>query len=278
MINTLKYNEPVGEWVPYPTLTKNPIYEGDRIMANSSVAESPKVCQVSMCNRPAKTREYCKTHYEMLRRKGAFTEQRCNIDGCNKPIYALKLCRSHWRRLKAYGDPLVRNKFSKNHIEINGAVCVMDLYRNNIKIAETIFDRDDYAKVKDLKWCLSEGKTSKYVRHVKKGIQLHRLIFGDVPNGFEIDHANRDTLDNRKANLRLATRSLNSANSKRQVNNKSGFKGVFWSKQKGKYIAMIQANKQLYYLGCSDDPVRLAIKYNEAAIKHFGEFAVLNGV
>jgi len=54
-----------------------------------------------------------------------------------------------------------------------------------------------------------------------------------------IDHINRNPLDNRKANLRVATRSINVHNSKIPVTNQSGVKGVYYHKATGGWEAFI---------------------------------------
>ena len=99
---------------------------------------------------------------------------------------------------------------------------------------------------------------------------------GPIPDGFTVDHINKDRLDNRLENLRLATRSQQNQNKGLQKNNTSGFKGVSWSKQTNKYRAQIMVNKQSISLGFYTDPIEAAHIRDEAALEHFGEFAVLN--
>jgi hypothetical protein len=55
---------------------------------------------------------------------------------------------------------------------------------------------------------------------------MHRLILG-IPNS-EVDHVNGNPLDNRRVNLRLATRAQNSANTRSRKNTTSKYKGVYW--------------------------------------------------
>lgn len=79
----------------------------------------------------------------------------------------------------------------------------------NIK---TKIDNEDYKFIENHKIQVSKMKNDKYyiLRDDKK--YLHRLIMGEVPSNMVIDHINRNSLDNRKKNLRIATRSLNSIN------------------------------------------------------------------
>lgn len=81
------------------------------------------------------------------------------------------------------------------------------------------------------------------------------------------------TLDNRRANLRQATHSQNMANRRKSVRNKSGFKGVHFDKESGKYRASIRKNSKLRNLGRRSTPEAAAELYRIAAVEEFGEFA-----
>src|SRR6516162_5104994 len=85
--------------------------------------------------------------------------------------------------------------------------------------------------------------------------QAHRLAWFWTHGNFslkELDHINRDRSDNRITNLRESTRSENNANSKRQKNNRSGFKGAY---QNGSgWMAKVKHNGKTIYLGTFDSP------------------------
>lgn len=88
----------------------------------------------------------------------------------------------------------------------------------------------------------------------------------------DIDHQNRNGLDNRKENLRPCNDSTNKMNSKVYSTNKSGHKGVFWSNKHSKWVAFIMVNwkhKTLGYFKDFDDAVRCR---EEAEYKYFGEY------
>jgi len=111
---------------------------------------------------------------------------------------------------------------------------------------------------------------------VDKSLQLaHRLawfyVFGEWPEF--IDHANGNGLDNRIANLRPATKQLNSANRGLPANNTSGYKGVVWFKRKQKWMARIKVNGKGIHLGYFTDKEEAALAYIKAAEQHFGDFA-----
>lgn len=117
-----------------------------------------------------------------------------------------------------------------------------------------------------------DGKTS----------YMHRLIVG-TPKGYETDHINRNTLDNRISNLRIVQTRSNSINRPAPKHNKSGYKGVSlaWVRQRDsgkKWVAGIMVNRKRLFLGYFDDIKEAALVYNNAAIKYFGKYAYLNNI
>ena len=76
-------------------------------------------------------------------------------------------------------------------------------------------------------------------------ISVHRYIL-NCPKGLQVDHINRNTLDNRKCNLRICTPIQNSQNKGNYRNNKSGIKGVYFIKRDNVWIAELKYNKKCY--------------------------------
>ena len=143
--------------------------------------------------------------------------------------------------------------------------------------AFAVVDAADWPLVSRHQWCLMENGyvvTSLTVPR-RMSLLMHRLIMGDEP-GVEYDHEDRDKLNNRRKNLRIATRSLNNANMTLRSNNTSGFKGVCWRPALQKWRAEISVNRKNRYLGLFNTPEDAARAYNDAALEAFGEFAVLN--
>lgn len=125
---------------------------------------------------------------------------------------------------------------------------------------------DDKPLIKKYQW--HADKNNYVITKTKEGrvIKLHRLILGVVDDAsVEVDHINRDTLDNRRDNLRLADRSLNCYNRDVSKYNKSGKVGVYsMSGYDDKWCAQINCNGVRLYLG-SFDSFDGAVAAREAA-------------
>jgi hypothetical protein len=106
--------------------------------------------------------------------------------------------------------------------------------------------------------------------------QAHRLAwlwhYGQWPHG-DVDHINGQRDDNRIANLRIATRSQNLWNSRRQSRNTSGFKGVSFDKNRRQWQAHICVTGHVIHLGRFSSPEAAHDAYISAATRYFGEFA-----
>lgn len=106
----------------------------------------------------------------------------------------------------------------------------------------------------------------------KRPIKLHRWVMG-AQRGDIVDHANRNSLDCRKSNLRFATPSQSSINRVVAVS-ASGYRGV--KTDFGKYRPRISSKGVVIVGQAYDCPAEAARHYDRLAREHHGEFAILN--
>lgn len=140
-----------------------------------------------------------------------------------------------------------------------------------------LVDDGDVNLVQSYRWGPYHGQYTTYLQawdsERRAEILLHRLLMG-FPSG-TVDHINHNGLDNRRQNLRVASRSQNAANQRRRPNTKSGYKGVGLLYDKY-YVARIKRDGKVSYLGCFESGEDAARAYDAAAKEIFGEFALLN--
>lgn len=137
-----------------------------------------------------------------------------------------------------------------------------------------LVDDEDYEYINQWKWYYSHGYAIRHIQINKKQhtITMPRIIL-NTPIEFDIDHINNNKLDNRKENLRSCIHYQNSANRNIQRNNKSGFRGVFWVKDRCKWLAYINHLGKHLHLGYFDNIMDAKTKRDEKAKEIFGEFA-----
>jgi hypothetical protein len=114
--------------------------------------------------------------------------------------------------------------------------------------------------------------------HNRLHVYMHRLVIGAGP-GDKVDHVNRDGLDNRRINLRLATSSQNSANriaDRRRNGTSSAYKGVSWDKSRQRWTTYITVDGHHRHLGRYATELEAAAAYDAAAEEAWGDFARLN--
>jgi hypothetical protein len=139
----------------------------------------------------------------------------------------------------------------------------------------TIVDDEDYESLIKWKWCVVQ---TPHPRASRRGpgntrIYMARQIMG-APDDVHVDHANGDTLDDRRANLRLCSVAENMRNSKKPKNNTTGYKGVY--KVRNRFRAAITVDSGYVSIGTYPTAKDAAHVYDFAAQLFHGEFARLN--
>jgi hypothetical protein len=134
-------------------------------------------------------------------------------------------------------------------------------------------DEEDYEFVSKQKWCYLANATGYAVtRFNGKVITMHKYLL-NPPKGMDVDHLNGNGLDNRRSNIRICTRMQNRWNIEKLPTNTSGFKGVYWRKDRKRYEAFAYKNNKRYsggYFKDIEDAHQAQIKLS---IKLHGEFS-----
>lgn len=171
----------------------------------------------------------------------------------NNRLSGKTLCERHAAQWKKYGkitDPdteYIRKQRKWNEITVNSNIATMKIIRRNGDIKYTIIDADDVERVYNHCWRYGDNG---YVSTTINGklIYLHRFITG-YDGKLDIDHINKNKLDNRKENLRIVQRVINILNKYSE--------GVSFRKDRNKYRAYISLNGKQISLGLYET-------YNEA--------------
>lgn len=140
-----------------------------------------------------------------------------------------------------------------------------------------IVDADAVCKISSVNFYLCrKGHAHQYVMD-KDGKTLHDHLFPHR-DGYEIDHINLDTLDNRRCNIRYCTHQQNQMNQPLQCNNTSGVSGVSYYPPRKKYRARIKICQKDIHLGYYDTFEDAVMARNIALICMFGQYGRLNDV
>lgn len=145
--------------------------------------------------------------------------------------------------------------------------------------AFAIVDDGDYEELSKYRWQLQQGsrghryaKRSEWDKEQKKYfvVFMHRQILG-LKRGEKtvVDHVNDNGLDNRRANIRVATVSQNTARARRH----RPVRGAHF--HRGRWFASITHERKSIHLGCFDTEEQAGEAYKQAALRIHGEFARL---
>lgn len=106
-------------------------------------------------------------------------------------------------------------------------------------------DPQDWEIMKQYSWFLDSNgyaRTSINGKHPS----FHRMILEIGDKDIQIDHINKDKIDNRRSNLRICNNQKNSFNKRKYITNTSGYKGVYFDKDRNKWRASIMIDGKSY--------------------------------
>ena len=200
---------------------------------------------------------------------------KCVYCGC-------EFCQNTTALKKSYHNCIVKNPKNQNKfaetIENNKTYVL--IYDNNGN--STIVDKDQIEKLKNFYWRLGNNgrwvavNKSRKFGYKSKELFIYNFIMDFDPakdKRYVVDHINRNPNDNRKCNLRIATKTQNAYNRS------------FYSETKGiekicngLYRSRIMSNGIVYELGFYVSKEQACSIYNVAAKYFFGDYAVLNKI
>ncbi len=167
-------------------------------------------------------------------------------------------------------------------VVIDGGVARVPLTQG----VEAIVDLADIDLVQSRNWYASKGRHTLYAvsNGERRGsaprapsVQMHRVVLGLAPDDpREVDHIDHDGLNNRRSNLRPATRSQNSRNMGSPTGARTPYKGVGWHSRDQSWRAYISIDRRQISLGYFATEEEAARAYDAAAVEAWGEFAWLN--
>jgi hypothetical protein len=153
---------------------------------------------------------------------------------------------------------------------------VITLERRNGDTYECFIDTADYPLVQPYHWHVIVPRGGGLYAANSQKIFIHQLLLGGLKDA---DHRDRNGLNNRRSNLRPATRQQQQANHKKHRDGiTSRYRGVSLHKTSKKFRAAIVFNDKQKHLGLFVNEEDAARAFNKAATEYFGEFASLNDV
>lgn len=211
------------------------------------------------CNCDCGTKDFIATAKELLGGKGS-----C---GCIKKVKSF----NEYKIIDDY--VIIYFKRKKDGIELEGYIDLEDLQKfvdKDMPYCATWMPniKNYYAKASEyIK--TTNGKSKCNIHH------MHHDIMGNI-KGMKVDHINHNTLDNRKANLRVIEATNNSTNrNSRNKNNTSGYRNVFWSTGDNKWLVALQVEGKQRYFGRFDyeDVDKAGERAEEMRKKYYKEYA-----
>ena len=138
-----------------------------------------------------------------------------------------------------------------------------------------LIDDEDYNLFNNHALFLTGSGETKHIVFKKQGkhISIHRLIMRIADNTKVVDHINRNTLDNRKNNLRICTRAQNLWNRGPSLNSTSGYKGISFDRNRNKYRVKIVCNSKEYFIGRFNNLKDAKQAYNNNVKEYHKEFS-----
>lgn len=174
-----------------------------------------------------------------------------------------------------------------NRVEVDGLIAKVFFNRGGFFIV----DKKDLKKITQYTWHTNHGREKngkKYGVYARTYVYTknydfdtgwkatcllaHRLICSP-PKGFQVDHANGNTLDNRRCNLRVVTQSNNQRNQRIRTKNKNLIPGVSFYKRDGNYRVQMSVNGKNKHFGYFETKEKAEKFLKQKHVEFFGEYS-----
>lgn len=149
---------------------------------------------------------------------------------------------------------------------------------------EFLFDVEDLSLVESRSWYKDKDGylvSCYFFNGHRRFVRFHRIVMNAKP-GQVVDHINKNRADNRKCNLRCCKRSENDRNRSTYSTNTSGVAGVYFDRQRGKWVASISYDRKRILIGrfaSKEDAVFARLEKESELFKEFApQRALLEGL
>jgi hypothetical protein len=112
-------------------------------------------------------------------------------------------------------------------------------------------------------------RNRKMVNYERSGTRYLHTFLLPVKDGYSVDHINRDPLDNRRSNLRVANKQQQQLNTGPRRNSPIPYKGVSYKKTNSNYVAQMYAHGRNIHIGSFDSPTDAALAYDEYSLDYW---------
>lgn len=177
-------------------------------------------------------------------------------------------CGCYWKE-KIIEGSIRHNKKMNDTRKVGGVVFVkLPNSEQEMKVDEDVWDR----WAKDYRWRLGNCGYAITRTRSEGTTVFHIRAFPDCPEGKIRDHIDGDRLNNTRENIRFVTPAQNMFNRGVGNNNTSGYNGVYFHNDTGKWAAEIKIDRKKKHLGLFDIKEDAIAERKKAEIKYFGEY------
>lgn len=184
------------------------------------------------------------TAIELDRVENGRTFWKCRCDCGNITVVAGgKLRNGSTKSCGCFKLENIRRQRKQNEYEVIGGCAKVKVGNNSFMLCDT----EDWERLKNHYWNVNAAGYATAGTSAGGTMFFHKEVTNTTSE--IIDHINMNKLDNRKCNLRIADKKINSINRGLQSNNKTGCKGVYHDRRYGTWNARVTVDRKTIHLG-----------------------------